>query len=881
MNRRVVYGLRTGHREDPLGVPLGRHLLTWAVGPEVEAGRFVVAIAGSRGQLTDGHGKEFETDRPWMVLDDVATSRTALHWQVRVAGDEGQVSGPAWLETGLADQDWTADWISGPVHPGRREQWDPPPLLRRAFTLGAAPSRARLYATALGLYRVWINGVEVTAEALLRPGWTDYRHRVLHQTYDCGPLLQPGRNVMTAVLAKGWYAGWVGLTREAAFYGDRPAFRAQLELDGTPTVVTDDGWRTTTGAIMAADLLRGEAQDLRQEPHGWHDLDFDDAGWEPVAVRHEIDVLVEPQRHHSPVRHRTHAGRVVREHGRGPVVIDFGQNLVGWTVLDTTTYPHTDVVVQHGEVLTPHDMVLRDNLRSAFQEDRYTPGDGGPHHLEPSFTLHGFRYAQVWGLPTDAPSGFQLRPDTTISAVSIEAGHPAVGRFDSSDERLNAFARAVEWTVRDNFIEVITDCPQRDERMGWLGDAGVIGPTAAYSFHIAAFVAKVLQDAADAQDDAGRIPDYVPAVPPAQHRPGAPGWADGVLRLAHLAVERYADLPTVDRHYDMLTRYLAFVDRANPDGLRINEVGADFGDWLSLPDHEGHTIHPGYEWTGSYSTTPRPIVDTAHSYRSMVQMAEIAGRLGRDGDRQRYQDRAEAVRQAYLQAFVDDDGRIRGATQTAYAQAVGFGLATGGLADAFVGHLADMVTDRGHVTTGIHGVQHVLRVLARHGEPGLAADLLLRDDFPSWLYMVGRGATTVWERWDAIRPDGALATTEMNSFNHCALGAVGQFLYEDVAGLDVSRTMWDGRVRVGSIYPAGLERASASHATARGMVESAWQRRGDAISHRVIVPGGVVADVEVPAGLEVRTTTGTHPDGPRPTLHLGPGTHDLLVEVSG
>ena len=478
-------------------------------------------------------------------------------------------------------------------------------------------------------------------------------------------------------------------------------------------------------------------------------------------------------------------------------------------------------------------------------------------------------------MPSVDPYGILEVPEgTTVEAVALTGLHRRVGSFECSSEALTRFARNVEWTVRDNFLEAITDCPQRDERLGWLGDAGVIAPTAAYIFDVAGFVGKFVQDAADAQGEEGSIRDYVPTVTPADRRHGAPGWADGYVRLVHLLVERYGDLASADRLFDSLNRFAAFIDAENPDGLRVNATGADFGDWLSLPEEDGLEPHPGYEYTQAFSTTPRPIVDTAHSYRTFVQLAEIADRLGRHDHAERHRQRAEQVRQAYLEAFVAADGSIDGATQTAYAQAIDWGLVRGETAARAAGHLRALIEKRGYVTTGIHGTAHVLPALCDHGMADLAIDLLLREEMPSWLYMVGQGATTVWEKWDGIRPDGTLATAEMNSFNHCALGSVGRFLYERLAGIGASSTSWTGEVRIAPQYTRRLDWVRADHDGPTGPISSHWRWAGEEIVHEVEVPGAAHAAFVAPAGFAVATVDGA-PVAAAP--RLGPGRHTVTV----
>jgi alpha-L-rhamnosidase len=798
------------------------------------------------------------------------------------------------FEAGLLDSsDWSASWIGAPLLPDRRETWEPVALLRREFVLTAVPEEARAYATALGLYRLWLNGTEVTADELLRPGWTDYSRRVLHQTFDVTALLRPGRNVVAVELARGWYAGRLGLQRQPAFYGEQPLVRVQLESrdDGARLTETDASWRWASGSVLASDLLQGEVQDLRQDQRGWQQPGFDDSGWQAVEVQHPAATLITPQPHDAPRRYREFEGRVVRQHARGPVVFDFGQNLVGWTRVRTPTLPRADLIVRHGEILTDDDLLWRDNLRGAFQEDRYTTGSAEQQELEPRFTLHGFRYAEVWGLPSADEYGiFRLRDDTSIQAVAIDGGIAPAGSFRCSDERLDRLSSAVEWTIRDNFIEVITDCPQRDERLGWLGDAGVIAPTASDYFDIGAFVSKFVLDATDSQAENGALRDYAPVLPPASDRVGAPGWADGFVRLVHLSATRYGDLVTARRSWDALLRYAEFLDRSNPSGIRVDEVGADFSDWLSLPEDPDEPPHPGYAYTGARSTSSKPVIATAHSVRTFDQLAELAALLGHEDHAARFRQRADAVREAYRHRFVDASGRIECDTQTAYAQAIGYRILNGADLDRAVARLAEKVREQGYATTGIHGVEHILPALAEHGQADLAFDLLLRDAAPGWLHMIERGATTIWEKWDGIDGAGRLSTAEMNSFNHCALGAVGEFLFHTVAGLDARTVVWDSTVVVAPRFAAALDWAEAVQDTPAGRASVHWVRGGTGASTgggagtgagagirlSVNLDPGLRAEVRVPAGYRVVGSAA----GERLSLPAGRHTLELALTTA-
>ena len=867
--------LTSAHRSDPMGLPAGRGvMLGWSARGhgELDSSRGVDVVVGDDPeQVAADRGSWRAEGLPGssvLYAGPRLGSRDTRYWRATAYRPDGSpvTSDIARFEIGLeAQTDWVAPWMSAPLEKFRRETWDPAPLIRTTVQIDGAPARARIYATALGIYRLWVNGTEVTAQDLFRPGWTDFRFRVLHQTYDVASLLVPGENVIGVELARGWYAGRLGLQREWGLYGEQPAVRVQVELDGI-SAVDGGGWRYSYGDIVATDMLTGESQDLRGAQPGWNDRGFDDGQWMPVQQRTDISTPIVPQVHDSVSTYREHAGVLVRAHARGPAVFDFGQNVVGWTRLSTKTLPKSDLLIRHGEVLTKDDLVWRDNLRGAFQEDRYTTGDSEHHVLEPRFTIHGFRFAEVWGMAPKLPNvALQVRDDTTISAISLSGGQRPVGSFHCSDPELTAVSRLVEWTVRDNFIEVITDCPQRDERLGWLGDAGVIGESAAYHFDIAAFIAKFARDAADSQSPNGSLRSYVPPVPPGIDQDGAPGWADGYVRLVHLAAHRYGDEATAREHYEPIARYLAWVDHANPDGIRTEAVGPDFSDWLSLSEDPNEPPHPGYAYTGARSTSSKRVVATAHTIRSLDQFANIAEWLGKTEDAEGYRARADEVRAAYAATFLNSDGWIEGDTQTVYAQAIGYDILRGRDRQRAIDRLAEKVRELGHVTTGIHGVEHILPALARNGHADLAEMLLMREDLPSWKHMVAMGATTIWEKWDGITAEGERSTAEMNSFNHCALGGIGEFLFETVAGLAVRDASRDHTMLIEPVYFEALEWARAEHESAAGPVASGWSRDGESVTHEISVAPGMTAIYRVPAGYclpsgdaEMRLPSGAH-----------------------
>jgi len=887
--------LRCAHLANPLAVAPGRVRLSWELDGEGRDRRqraYQVRVeadgpAGADGPSGAGppawdSGRTESAD-----CADVGYAGRPLapggryRWQVRV-WDENDVcspwSDPAWFEVELDPRDgWRGSWISpGPAH----ENLSPPegpadpvgramapvPYLRRAFRLdapAAAVRTARLYMTALGLYEARLNGARV-GQAFLTPGWTDYGHRILYQAYDVTGQLGDGENVLAALLADGWYSGFVGFDakRAGAHYGTAPELLAQLVIafaDGTcQTVATDAGWRTQLGAIAHADLLMGERHDLTREPGGWDTAGFDDRGWRAVRCRDQPGrrVVADPG---PPVRVTQQIAPVwVRRADDGRYLADFGQNLTGWLTVTVRGPAGTQVRIRHGEALTEDGRLYTENLRAARQTDEIvTPG--GTAAFEPRFTLHGFRYAEISGYPGELDPG-------DLAARVVHSDIEPAGSFRCSQEWLNQLFRTIDWGQRGNFISVPTDCPQRDERLGWLGDAQVFARTACYNRDVAAFFAKWLDDVADAQLDSGAFTDIAPRLLPRFARTGAPAWADAGVILPWTLYVMYGDRSIVRRHFAAMTAFLDYLERTNPDYLRCRDLGAGYNDWLA----------PGAD------ETPRELLATAYWAYDAALMAEMAGAIGRPAEASRYRDLRDKIGAAFTGAFVSADGRVASGTQTAYVLALHMDLIPAGLRAAAAGHLAAAI-DRadGHLTTGFAGVSYLLPVLSSHGHDDLAYRVLGQRSRPSWRYMMDHGATTIWERWDGWTPERGFTSPAMNSLNHYSLGSVGEWLYRFVLGIEPAPgTPGFARLTVRP-HPGGeLDWAEGSYRGVRGPIRVRWRRSGTEFALETELPPGTTASVRVPsaAAAQVRDDLGHSPDGTA-EFPGAPGVTEAVFEV--
>jgi alpha-L-rhamnosidase len=891
----IPAGLRCAQLVDPFGVAPERVRLSWLLegaGTGRAQRAYQVRVAPDEERLAAGKDLVWDSGRVESPASaDIAYAGRPLArggryaWQVRVWDEKSAVSPWSAAARFEAELDpasgWRGAWISprrvrqsvappaqaGPPDPVAMAL-SPAPCLRRAFTVGRPVASARLYVTALGLYEARLNGHRV-GDAVLTPGWTDYRKRILYQAYDVTGLLGPGENVIAAILADGWYAGFVGFDakRAGAHYGTSPELLAQLVIvfrDGTSEwVVTDEHWQAGSGAIQHADLLMGERHDLRLEPHGWDAPGFDAAGWRPVACRKRDSrpLVADPG---PPIRVIEDLEPVtITRDAQERQIIDFGQNLTGWVRISVDGPAGVAVRVRHAEVLAGDGSIYTENLRTARQADEFTTS-GGPEVLEPRFTQHGFRYAEVTGYPGG------LDP-ADVTARVVHSDIPATGSFDCAEPWLGRLFRNIDWGQRGNFISVPTDCPQRDERLGWLGDAQIFARTACYNRDVAAFFGKWLDDVADAQLPSGAFPDIAPRL--SRSGTGAPAWADAGVIVPWTVWKMYGDRGILQRHFGAMTAWMDFLEQANPDYLRARELGNSYNDWLAPGDDD----------------TPHELLATAYWAHDAALMAEIADATRRPDDAAGYRALHSKIAAAFTDAFVAGDGRVASGTQTAYVLGLHMRLIPEELRAAAAGHLAAAIRAADwHLTTGFVGVGYVLPVLSATGHTAVAYRLLAQRSRPSWRYMAEHGATTIWERWDGWTEERGFQSPWMNSFNHYALGSAGEWLYRFVLGIDQEAgTAGFGRLLLRPHPGGGLRWARGSYRSVRGLIRSGWERDGERFTFRVQVPPNATASVRIPSAdaAGVRDGAGNPPAaaGPFPgttgvreaVFQVGSGSHEF------
>ena len=826
------------HHRDAIGIGEARPRLSWSVvapsgwaqtGYEIEMTDHATGEVVRSGRVSTAES----VLRPW--VGEALTSRDRRSVRVRVWGTGGRPSSwsvPAHVETGLMlPAEWSATWIA----PVERESLTPRPayLLRGRCVVQSGVRSARLYASARGMYELEVNGARVGGEQL-SPGWTSYQDRLRYQTYDVTGLLRAGPNVVGAWLADGWYRGRIGFEGGVTdLYGNRTSLLVQLEIDydsGERVTFTSDGtWQSAPSPITSTGLYEGETYDARLEDPGWSTpqaAGSDGLEWVPaVDVGSPASVLVAPTG--PPVRAVELVHPVRRDYFSACTLLDFGQNMSGRLRLRVAGEAGQVVTLRHAEVLDG-DAIATGPLRTADATDRYILRGDGTEEWEPRFTTHGFRYAEVSGLLDD-----QL---VDVVAVVLQTDMARAGWFSCSDPLLDRLHENVVWSMRGNFVDVPTDCPQRDERLGWTGDIAVFAPTAAFLYDCTGMLASWLADVAAEQQRFGTVPYYVPWIPQTAFPFGpAAVWGDAAVLVPWTLYWRTGDIGLLRTQYASMCAWVDQVtDLAGESGLW--DTGFQFGDWL---DPAAPPDQP------DLSVTDRYLVSSAYRIISLDRLAEIALVLGEERDHQRFQAAAAHARDAFIARYVEASGKMVSDTQTAYALALRADLLSDEQREFAGTRLAELVQANDHrIGTGFVGTPMICDALADAGEIDTAYRLLMQTNCPSWLYPVTMGATTIWERWDSMLPDGSINPGQMTSFNHYALGAVADWLHRTVAGLAPAAPGY----RVIAVKPrpgGGLTSAAARHLTPYGEAEVSWQREGTTLTVSVLVPPGCTAEVDL------------------------------------
>jgi alpha-L-rhamnosidase len=778
-------------------------------------------------------------------------SAQKYEWQVRVWDNDGKAtawSEPATFQMGLLNvADWKAQWIT----PGYQEDSvnRPSPLFRKGFSLTKKVQSAKLYITAHGLYEAQINGHRV-GDAYLTPGWTSYNKRLQYQVYDVTNLLQPGSNAVGAVLGSGWYRGYFGYDPKPNLYGKDIALLLQMQVtytDGSTTIInSDDSWKSSTGPVRYAEIYNGATIDDRKQQKDWSTAKFDDKGWFGVKVQdYRKDILIAT--YNEPVRkHETFKPVKIFTTPKGEKVIDFGQNLVGWVQMKVSGHAGDSIKISHAEVIDKAGNFYTENLRAARAQDIYVLKGGGEETFEPQFTWQGFRFIKVEGYPGD------LKPED-FTAITLYSDMKPMGNFSCSNPLINQLQHNIQWGQKGNFLDVPTDCPQRDERLGWTGDAQVFSRTATYNMNAHNFFAKWLKDIAADQYSSGSVPFVIPDILKLRggEQGGSTGWSDVSVIVPWNMYLAYGDKRILEDQYTSMKAWVGYMQHQSHNDLW--NTGGHFGDWLFYSVND--------DTDGSSAITSKYLIAQcfyAYSTQLLINTAKV---LGKTADETYYTALLAKVKEAYLKEYVTPNGLISSDTQTAYTLALQFDMLPENLRQQAAARLAANIRRYdNHITTGFLGTPYICHVLSRFGYADVAYKLLLQDTYPSWLYPVKMGATTIWERWDGIRPDGTFETPSMNSYNHYAYGAIGDWMYRVVAGIDTKDDGPGYKQIIIKPTPGGhLNNVAADYETNYGKVSSHWKLDGGNLTMHVEIPANTTATIYIPASNNGNITEGGKP----------------------
>lgn len=826
-----VTGLTCEMRKNPLGLDEPRPAFSWKLhstsrDTQQNAYRIQVFRAGRESPIWDSGKVSARSCLLAPYRGPALEPTTRYSWRVRVWDARDRDSGysdPAWWETGLmSPAGWKARWITL-QQPGDVTAMQPAPYLKGEVRLREGVVSARVYASALGVYELYINGQRV-GEDLFAPGWTSYLKRVQYQTYDVTELLREGVNGVGALLGDGWYRGNLVENGGRNHFGRRTALILQMQVryrDGSEQLfITDERWKSTVdGPVRACDWYDGVVYDARREIPGWSCPGSAGGEWLPVTVLDQPLGVLTAQRD-QPVRRRERLQPVqLTVTPKGETVLDFGQNMVGWVCFRISGPAGHTVRLRHAEVLDREGNFYTDNYRSARAEVSYTLSGAGEERFEPAMSFFGFRYVQL----IDWPCPVKL---SDFTGVVVHTAMEQTAGFECSDERVNQLWHNILWGQKGNFVDVPTDCPQRDERLGWTGDMQIFCRTALINMDSALMIGEWLRDLAADQRADGAVPYVVPQVLGKDCYGGA-GWGDAAVIVPWTLYRCTGDVRVLERQYESMTAWVEYM-RAQCEEPFLWTGSAQFGDWLGLDGREG-------DYSGA---TDKDYIATAFFAHSVDVMAHVAEVLGREADAMRYRALHKSILKHFRREFVTPNGRLSVPTQTAHVLALYFDLVEEHHKDRVLRDLVSLIHQNGdHLTTGFLGTPYLCGVLTAGGRHDVAAKVFLKTDFPSWLYPVSKGATTMWEHWDGIKPDGSFWSPRMNSFNHYAYGAIGQWMVRAVAGLDLSSPGY-ATLLMHPRLTDGLEFVSAWQETPYGRASCSWRR----------LPAGLEVGCQVPAG---------------------------------
>jgi len=841
-----VKDLTVEYKKDPLGIGTQKPRFSWKI---TGTGNGIMQTAYSIRVETD---QKFSKNKMIWESGKRGSDESVLveyggpelksgnkyYWQVKVWDNKRRSS--KWSETAFwqsglfSPADWKAKWI---VMEGDTNRYSPSPHFRKEFTVSKPVEKATIYVTSHGLYELHLNGNKV-GDQILTPGWTSYRKRLQYQVYDVTDKIAKGINAVGSVMGDGWYRGTLGWSSNWAIYGKRLGLLMQLRIvytDGSEDlIITDETWKCNNdGAIRMSDIYNGEIYDATKKLTGWDRSGYDDQKWEKVRTESYNSAIVASES--VPVRkiEEIKPVKIFTTPG-GNIVADMGQNMVGWIRLKVSGPQGTVIKVRHAEVLDKYGEFYTENLRSARAEFSYTLAGTGEEIYEPRFTFFGFRFIEVKGFPGT------LTADN-ITGIVVHSDMEPTGTFECSNPLLNQLQHNIKWGQNGNFVDVPTDCPQRDERLGWTGDAQAFSRSASFNYNVAPFFTKWLKDLALDQKPGGEVPDVIPDVLNRQNaktaQPSA-GWGDVATIVPWTMYTVYGDRQLLETQYPSMKAWVEYIKKSAGDDLIWNG-GSKYGDWLFYhPPVNNHSEPDGH--------TDHDFIATAFFAYSTSLLADAAKELGKNDDEKYYRDLFNRIKEVFIHEYVTPAGRVGTNSQTSYVLALAFDLLPENMRDKAAMFLVNDIRSRNnHLSTGFLGTPFICHVLTQTGHADVAYDLLLQETYPSWLYPVKMGATTIWERWDGQKPDSTFQDAGMNSFNHYAYGAIGDWMYSVTAGLNTKSPGYKQLV-IKPYITDKLTYAKASYESLYGTVASGWERKEGKIIVKIKIPANTVTEILLP-----------------------------------
>jgi alpha-L-rhamnosidase len=850
----TVKDLTVEHSKNPVGIDVLQPRLSWKIygtGNSILETAYSIRVAVdqkfSSSKIIWQSGKVLSEESILLTYTGPALkSGQRYFWQVMVWDNKGRVS--KWSETSfwemglLSASDWKAKWIEMKGDTGR---FSPSPHFRKDFTVGKTIQKAEVYVTSHGLYELHINSKKV-GDQVLTPGWTSYGKRLQYQVFDVTSQIAKGNNAIAAVLGDGWYRGTLAWGNNWAIYGKKLGLLVQLKLmftDGSQElIVSDESWKCNNdGAIRMSDIYDGEIFDANKKLTGWDQPGYDDSKWEKVTIGNHPFKLVASEG--APVRKIQEIRPVkIFRTPKGSLVADMGQNMVGWIRLKVNGPKGTVIKVRHAEVLDKSGEFYTDNLRSAKAQFVYTLAGTGEETYEPRFTFMGFRYVEVTGFPGELTT-------ENLTGVVVHSDMKPTGTYECSNPLVNQLQHNIVWGQNGNFLDVPTDCPQRNERLGWTGDAQAFSRTAAFNYDVSAFFTKWLKDVAADQKPGGEVPDVIPDVLNSQNSTTASpsaGWGDVSVIVPWTMYTVYGDKKLLETQYPSMKKWVEYI-RKKAGSSYLWKGGSKYGDWLFYhPPVNNHTAADGY--------TEPDFIATAYFAYSTSLLAKAAKVLGKIEDEKNYTELYNKIRDVFIHEYVTPAGRVGTCSQTSYILALKFGLLPDDLKENAAKFLVEDIKSReNHLSTGFLGTIYICHELTDFGYTDVAYDLLLQETYPSWLYPVKMGATTIWERWDGQKTDSTFQDAGMNSFNHYAYGAIGDWMYRVSAGI---QEMAPGYKQI-IFLPSPTKKltySKSSFESPYGTIFSGWERKDGKILIHVTIPANTNAKVLLPISDPAKVT---------------------------